>query len=311
MMSFSDTLNWLQHIAALICVLILSPFFSIKLCDHSFKFRAIHFHRLSLSLYGLEYSYGKTHSIAVPHLVVVLHLPSLFDFTCLTATLHNYTYIDPNHHITISTLQLSFSPFPAAPNTCISATLDDFRVRVAHSNTTPPWMQRLRANLITTVLNGMTIRADKFKTEIIFNTTNVQGPIVTVANDDEDQDLDAKQLHSQPGSYESGSGLPEDDREAIVTLTASHWHIKNFRNRLYKFGSLDAQLRRSWDPEADRGSFVLVAKNSSWVLDSEPHLPPPSKVKNDLLNKIDRIVSIGYPSLTQVYPLIYNDIHLA
>ncbi|KNZ76306.1 hypothetical protein J132_10585 [Termitomyces sp. J132] len=70
----------------------------------------------------------------------------------------------------------------------------------------------------------------------------------------------------------NGEYLRLDDFKTQITLCtrASEWHIKGAQQRLYHFGSVDAQFRYSWDSTCDKEVFALVAQNSSWVLAPHP-----------------------------------------
>ncbi|KAF5384764.1 hypothetical protein D9615_001054 [Tricholomella constricta] len=248
----------------------------VSLFGHVVGVRGVRIHPwdCSISLYDVSYSYTSVLSISSPHLHISLHLPTPSNPTFMTATLYDYDYTDTAHRVSLSKLHLTFALFPVVPDTLIAAVLDDFRVRVFTSENTPPWLQTLRGNLIRTVLNGEHIRLDDFNTKFILSTTGIRGSTLTIPNDGDTNTEDlANGHHDLPGSYKSGESCPDvDDEEAVVSLNASEWHIKNFQDRLYSFGSVDAQLRRAWDPQADRGSFVLIAKNSCWVL--APNPPP-------------------------------------
>ncbi|RDB29187.1 hypothetical protein Hypma_016109 [Hypsizygus marmoreus] len=276
-MPLSQTIRWILHVFSVSIIIPLSLILSLRLLGHSLGIRGIRLRPFSISLYGLKYTYTTTHSISSPHLHVSLHLPRPSSLTLLTATLYDYHYTDPIHEVSLSKLYLVFSLFPNVPETFISIVLDDFRVRIFSSMHTPGWVETLRRNLVSTALNGQTVRVDDFVTNIVLSTMGIRGRKLIVEDDDEDEyqsDQDDEKKSCQPETGPENQNTEMNDDEAVVTLTVSQWHIKNFRGRLYSFGSLNAQLRRSWEPNVDRGTFVLVAKNCSWVLAPQP--PPVS-----------------------------------
>lgn len=284
------------HITALIMILTLSLLLSLRLLGHSLVIRSFRLRPSTLSLFALKYTYrpAKSHaappalSVSSPHLHIALHLPRPSNPTILTITLYNYDYADLEHCVALTKLKVVVSLFPVLTRVSagpfLAVTLDDFRVRVFSSEHMPQWIQKLRGNLVYTVLNGDTFRLEDLETNIVLSTIGGRG----ITDDDTDE---AHQTTDIPKSFQNGSGdasntyniavngassgesqkQPPDDagEEAIVTLNSSQWHITNFQHRHYTFGTISAQLRRSWD--GDRGSFVLIAKESRWVQAPRPY----------------------------------------
>ncbi|KAF8079169.1 hypothetical protein FPV67DRAFT_1467753 [Lyophyllum atratum] len=287
-MSFSQSLRCIASLLFLLGILTISLLLSINILGYSVRLRGIAIRPFSISLYGLSYSHTTTLSISSSHLYVALHLPRSFKVTFMTATLYDYEYADPLHHVSLSKLHLEFSFLPAVPDTFIAAVLDDFRVRVFDSEHTPPWMKALREDLVSTVINGKHTRADHLKTKITFSSGSVQKKTVTIADDKLVQEVDHED--DAPGSCADKD--PEcpphvDDDEAILTLTASDWHIGGLRNRLYQFGTVDAQLRHSWEPQSHRGSFVLIATDSCWLLAPGPPAASESNSRADVPAQVE------------------------
>ncbi|KAF9469544.1 hypothetical protein BDZ94DRAFT_1125316, partial [Collybia nuda] len=251
----------------------------------------------SLSLFALKYTYNPsksrstpaTLSVSSPHILITWHLPRLSNPTILLLTLFNYDYADVEHRVALTKVKVVISLFPVLTRVSagpfLAVTLDDFRVRVFSSERTPQWIQRLRGNLVYTVLNGDTFCLDDLETNVVLSTIGGRA----ISDDDTDE---ARQATDVPKSFQNGSGdssntyndvlvkgAPSEEgqrqpskgvgEEAIVSMNSSRWHIRNFKYRQYLFGTLAAQLRRSWDGE--RGSFVLIAKESRWVQAPRPH----------------------------------------
>ncbi|KAG6911260.1 hypothetical protein DXG01_002098 [Tephrocybe rancida] len=250
---------------------------SLRIFGHCFRISSVRLHLFSISFYGLSYSHADTRSITCNHVKIGVQLPNMSNLTFLTVAVYDYEFRNLQHHVSLSKLHLDVHLFPIAPETFISIVLDDFRARITTSQNTPPWLQTLRQNLIRTVLNGKHIRLDDIQTKIILCTRGVRGTTRTFPDSEDEDTKELEKSAASPISPEDTAEMQNTtDEESVVTLNASNWHIKGARRRLYRFASIDAQLRRAWDPDVDRGSLVFIAKDSSWVLapDSVPLTPP-------------------------------------
>ncbi|KAG6901025.1 hypothetical protein C0995_002048 [Termitomyces sp. Mi166 len=193
--------------------------------------------------------------------------------TFFTVTIYDYDYIDAQHHVSTSKIDVEVHLFPVAPETFINILLHDFKSRIKQSQNTPSWLQTMRQNLIRTVLNGEYLRLDDVKTQVILRTRGTRGKDVLVPNkrSGELDRLVVDEKHQLKGS-EVTFTTGEDGDESVATLNASEWHMKGAQQRLYHFGSINAQLRRSWDPKCDKATFAFVAQDSSWVLAPHPYV---------------------------------------
>ncbi|TBU42550.1 hypothetical protein BD309DRAFT_174335 [Dichomitus squalens] len=70
------------------------------------------------------------------------------------------------------------------------------------------------------------------------------------------------------GRYTTVPMRTSDKDEMCFSWLSRQLHIYNCDSRVYAFGSIDAQVRRSWSE--DRGSFVMNAEELRWV-----HVPYP------------------------------------
>jgi len=89
------------------------------------------------------------------------------------------------------------------------------------------------------------------------------GPPGTCVDSLTGQHEDSKIVQSGSKDFRAQSDHPADQDEMCISAYARQLHLNNFEGRAYSFGAVDAQFRRNWT--ADRGSFVLIAKESRWV----------------------------------------------
>ncbi|KAG5720367.1 hypothetical protein E4T56_gene21017 [Termitomyces sp. T112] len=252
-MALLRILLWIATLSLLCIVSILVLLISgHRLRVSNFKFRL----PLSISLYGLSYFYSDTVSLSSSHLKISLKLPKIPHMTFITTIIYDYDYIDPQHHVAVTKIYVEARLLPVAPETFINVVLHDFKVRIIQSQNTPSWLQIMRQNLIRTVLNGEYLRLDDFKTQITLCT---RGTVPNTPARESVNLVDGKAREISTNSDQS-----------VATLKASEWHIKGAQQRLYHFGSVDAQFRYSWDSTCDKEVFALVAQNSSWVLAPHP-----------------------------------------
>lgn len=195
------------------------------------------------SLSEVSYFYQSYLSISFSRVEFALHLPSHVKPRWATLTAHNCHYKDPECEASLRELDVTFWFFPLlfrfSAGPLLAVELDDFRVRIFNSKSTPTWIERLRRSILATILQGETIRLDVLKIKVVFS-------------------------HSSPNPNPGNDSIRlADEHETRVSLSSEHWHIRGLSGRLYTFGKLEVQLRRCW--VGDRGSFVLIAEECQWV----------------------------------------------
>ncbi|THH31963.1 hypothetical protein EUX98_g2237 [Antrodiella citrinella] len=175
--------------------------------------------------------------------------------------------------------------------------IEDLRIRVRKGGETPYFIQRLRENVVGAVLQGDIYRVDDFKTSVRFSGLSEADVEEKAPEDSEDADEDPysgilnaevktadgevdgdgrtctdsltgengdlKTVQSESKDHMVQSFLPASEDELCISALARQLHLNNLEGRIYSFDQVDAQFRRNWT--ADRGSFVLIAKESRWV----------------------------------------------
>ncbi|KAF9819995.1 hypothetical protein IEO21_01657 [Rhodonia placenta] len=213
----------------------------------------LHDVRYSGALYQRDYTYTFT----ATSLSVAFHLPRPSYPRWFTLSSHSLFYVSSTSDISVSTLDVTFWVFPyLARRTAgqwASVELDGFRIRVHKSNATPYWIQKLRQNVVTALLQGKIYRLDDFWTKVQFaGVSESFAPGRSVRRRRKGVHRDAP-----PPSTNT------DTDELRISASARQLHLHNTEGRVYTFGVVDAQLRRDWDQ--DRGSFVLVVEEARWV----------------------------------------------
>ncbi|KDR85505.1 hypothetical protein GALMADRAFT_365327 [Galerina marginata CBS 339.88] len=232
-------------ISSFLALLVTCLFYLARFLGHDLRIRRINI--FSLTADGLSYS-SSTRSIGIEKLGILFHRPRLQAPYWAIITAQNYELKDDASHVSLDQLQAKLWFFPVlfrfTGGPWIEATLDGFKIRIITSKNCPLWIERLRNNLIYTVLNGETIRLQSLKTKLFLST-------ITAAEGYNDE------------VYKPGFNEAETQDEIRVQCTASQWYISTWHGRMYSFGDLQAELRRSW--VEDRGSFVMIAKESRWL----------------------------------------------
>ncbi|KAK7040172.1 hypothetical protein VNI00_009978 [Paramarasmius palmivorus] len=172
-----------------------------------------------------------------------------------------------DHYVTIDCVKValwlfpSLSGHPPARRTLAFVELHDFRIQVHSSQRTPRWVEKLRRNLLYTVLNEEIRLLENADLKLEMHTAKSRN---FKLDDDSDEDGEVPRSNGHAyGTEPSTGGDAECNDEAKVTFFADNWHTYNHINsRLYEFGRIDAQLRRSWTRE--EGTFVLVAQECRW-----------------------------------------------
>ncbi|KAF8913169.1 hypothetical protein CPB84DRAFT_1760521 [Gymnopilus junonius] len=150
-------------------------------------------------------------------------------------------------HVSIDRVEVKFWFFPVhfrfTGGSWVTVTLDGFVVFVPTSKKCPPWIQRLRNDLIYTILNGDTIRLHSMNPNVY--------------------------LSKKAAIIDGNNGLGQNaskgtHREICMRGTASQWHIfRSNTGRIYTFGDLVAEWRRCNDES--RESFVLISREARWT----------------------------------------------
>ncbi|EGO05362.1 hypothetical protein SERLA73DRAFT_82989 [Serpula lacrymans var. lacrymans S7.3] len=199
---------------------------------------------------GLFFSYKSQYSISASHLRLRFYFPRPTSPRWVTFEVFDYEYKDLKCHVSIALLEVTiwFMPvyFRFSGGAWLLADLNDFRLRVFSSSETPFWIQRMRKNLVTTVLTGEILRVDDFQTKLSLGTLS-----------------GAPDGYSGPIERNKGTSKNEEYDEIRLTTFVDNYHVKNFQERLYTFTGIQAQFRRSWVD--DRGSYVLIAEGARWT----------------------------------------------
>lgn len=250
------------------------------------------------SLYNDSYHFTFT----AAQLSLRFHLPRHPNPRWLTFTAHDILYRSSTADISVGTLTALCWFFPLlfrqTPGPWVNAALDDFRIRVFGSAATPAFVKQLRANLVGAVLDGEVLRADAVGT-----TARCAGVTEAAVQCAQDPDGDGANEHPgrdrstvpAAGPYDEQLGdskgaaqesiahdhggfrsigndkkraqavpfLSREQDEVRLSAYARGLMVKSKEGRMYSFQSIDAQLRRNW--VANRGSFVMIAKESRWV----------------------------------------------
>lgn len=232
---------------------------------------------------------------------VRIHIPRRPNPRWLTFTVEEVLYASETCDVSIAQLSVAFWFFPllfrqtAGPWTNVE--LQDFRIRVMRSNATPYWVKLLRKNVVGAVIAGEILRLDDFGTTVRFqsvardkeddmeNATDgkeaeaegvLDGTAPIAESDDDDGDGDCCRVRTCCGHsatldpifkkdrrLETAPFMSRDEDEVRLTVFARGLCLHNHEGRIYRFDSVDAQLRRNWT--ADRGTFVMVAEECRWV----------------------------------------------
>ncbi|EPQ60033.1 hypothetical protein GLOTRDRAFT_134798 [Gloeophyllum trabeum ATCC 11539] len=272
--------------AALSCVV--SLFFSLlltrTLAGRTLRVSRIRLHlRPSLSIHVDGFYYSHRTSIPRPDLklpnqpftlkaaqvVLRFRVPRPSYPAWATLTIKDIFHASPQASASVERALLTLWLFPYAfrftAGTYVNVQLDDFRVRVFDSESTPRWVEILRRNLIMTMLKGETLRLDDFKTSVRFGVP------------DRWQSPESKQRQEVDGM----SG----EQEMMVTVMGEKYHTKNWQGRIYALGKVDMQWRTSLS--SDRGRFVMVMEEARWIKVRETYeLETPISTPYQILSSI-------------------------
>ncbi|KAH7907559.1 hypothetical protein BJ138DRAFT_1116595 [Hygrophoropsis aurantiaca] len=221
-------------------------FFALQLgTGHSIRIKRLR----PFSISGFRYSNAFGLSISAAHVRLILHLPRPSYPRWATFQTFGYEYKDSEHHVSLANVTATLWILPLyfgfTGGSWVSVELNDFRLRVLKSSSTPNWVQDMRRNLVATILTGEIDRVDDF--------------VITFA---------LASLTGAPDDYTSTTGLSiggakEEIDELRISVLLNEYQTKNWQDRLYTFRCVQAQLRRSWI--GDRGSYAMIAEESRWT----------------------------------------------
>lgn len=213
----------------------------------------------ALSLHGIRYTKVQTDvSVSISSLHFAFSFPRPSNPRWGTFTAHGFEHKDSGCHFSLHKIEVALWFFPVlfrfSAGPWLDITLDDFKLRVFSSTVTPNWVQRMRRNLVAAVLKGEILRLDDFVSSIEMSSLTC-----TAVADGQDSSAPAQ----KPGVIR-----PDIEDDLRVSAKVKGYNIINWQYRIYSFGELNVQLRRSWVDE--RGSFVLIARESKWTKVSTP-----------------------------------------
>lgn len=201
------------------------------------------------TLYDITYSSQKR-SFSIKQIGVKLHRPRRDSPYWAIIAIDGLEYTDKKCQVSLQRCETKLWILPVlfrfTAGPWIAVTLRGFTVFVNSSRDNPWWVEGLRRNLLSTILNGETIRLNHSDTKVYLSSLT-------------------KSMGGYSDEVET-SGLHEDEppEELRVRSSLSQWHILSaWNSRMYTFDDLEAELRRSW--VADRGSFVMIAKGCRWT----------------------------------------------
>ncbi|KAJ4470928.1 hypothetical protein J3R30DRAFT_1139214 [Lentinula aciculospora] len=263
---------------------------------------------LSITISPFRLSSSSRH-LAVGKTCIFFHIPHRERPQWASVSIHNINYRSvESQHFTIAEASLFFFfPFSLLVETKprpapISLSLHDFCLRIPSSHNTPSWLVALRRNILYTILNEETQRLDEFRLKIVFSTLTLQ---------------------QQQSNQNEGQSSEDVKDESRITHHSSQWHIHNRATfRLYRFGRLAAQLRRTW--KDDTGTFALVAEDCHWTRHSRfeendiqskqlfIHLTDFTRAMISYIMRIPAVLSTLYKCPSSIYSVSYLvDIHIS
>lgn len=247
----STTRLLLEAFSLLLAVVIGWAPFRLKALGYSVGFACIG----PLSISGIRY-HSKTTSISIASIHFAFHIPRPSNPRWGTLTVIGYEHKSPTCHFSVSSLQTTLWFFPllfrVSSGPWMVTEVDEFRLRVFNSVDTPGWVQRLRVNLVGAILKGEILRCDEFTTRL--SLSSITGV--------------AEGRSSSAPVEKPGVERPDLEDEIRITTDAKAYETKNWLDRIYSFGRMQAQLRKSWVD--GRGSFVLVCEDVAWTKIQSP-----------------------------------------
>lgn len=239
---------------ALTCIV--SAFYSTRLFGHYFSCTGCR----PLSLFGLHYhnTSDSDISITVSALNFAFHIPRPSNPRWGTFTLFEYEQKDSACHLSLAKVEVTLWFFPRlfrfSAGPWFAVQLDDFKLRIRSSTNTPHWVERLRNNLVDAILTGEILRVDDFRTSIAMSSLTG-----TRVRDDQD---------SSAAVQKPGVTMPEFEDEVRVSAEVEGYDVINWQQRIYSFGKMRIQLRKSWVD--GRGSYTMIAEDTRWTKVQSP-----------------------------------------
>jgi len=230
-------------LSSLIALLFTSAFFFLRRFGH-----VVTVCRMTLfTLQGLTYT-TPTFSTSIDNLSLEWHWPRRKSPYWLIITCNKSDYKDAGCYISLDrgVVKMWFFPryFRVTAGPWIEARLEGFTIHVTTSKRIPGYIDRLKKNIVHSVVNGETIRLHELKTKIILGEAREDYPR---------EDVD-----------KAGVNEIEVHDKVRICMSTLQWHIlAPWSSRMYSYDELVAELRRSW--MADRGSLVLIAKDCRWT----------------------------------------------
>ncbi|TFK56382.1 hypothetical protein OE88DRAFT_1649643 [Heliocybe sulcata] len=186
-------------------------------------------------------------TLTAAQILVNLHIPRPTRPAWATITVKDIFHTGPEATASAAqcTINLWFFPyaFRFTAGTYAHVQIDDKRVRVFNSKSTPSWVGALRRNLILTMLKGEILRCDDFKSSVRFGVP------------DRYESVESKQRQAIEGA--------EGMKERMITALLRGYHTRNWQGRIYAMEAVDMQWRDVLLD--DRGRFAMVVKDARWI----------------------------------------------
>ncbi|CAL1693940.1 unnamed protein product [Somion occarium] len=272
------------YIFCITLVVLTSYILHQRLAGHSLAIGRISLPKLAL--YDVKYSgvlYGGTYhfTFTAESISFCFHIPTPTLPQWFTFTSEGIFYTSDTSDISTDNLSATLWIFPVlfrqTAGPWCNVQMDGLKLRVQNGKSTPYLIKRLRENLVGAIVCGEIFRMDDFGTKVSFmgltesaveEGDEMTGPKTKVP---EGETVDC--IGSPEGKLQDGpprmeknlpqSFLPSDEDELRISAFVRGLHLYNTEGHVYTFGSVDAQFRRNWT--ADRGSFVMIAKECRWI----------------------------------------------
>jgi hypothetical protein len=212
-------------------------------------------------------------TISISQVRVRFHFPRASHPRWATIEVSSYDYTDRDCHASADRATISLLAFPVlfrrSYGPWVSTAFHGLHLRVFTSRRSPAWVAALRNDFISTLLEGDILRINDICTTVEMNTTPVRGEHHDRCHTDNDSQPEKPRSEKTPGrdkekekmvEYEDGLDHQNETRMWLDVRCAL---MRNSRNRIYSFASLDARLRRSWIQ--DSGSCHFTVRDSTWM----------------------------------------------
>ena len=200
--------------------------------------------------------------MSASHIQVIPRIPRTSYPCWAVVNVHDYEYVDHECHVTISTICITFLLFPVllgfTSGPWVVVDMNDFRARCHSSKRTPRWLVLLRRDLISTVLNGETVRLDGLKLKVTLSNANPYR-----VEDENSEGSGSEEGLITGRENDEPEIVPEAGKEGVVDGCAEGWNILNSKRRMYRCGQVIGQFRR--DLDGDLGSYQMSADHCSWI----------------------------------------------